>query len=202
MKDYNLVNRTVHALMDEPDPNNMEKTIATYFLLELDIVRYALEATNENFPREQVSEVYTNFMEFYEKAKEEFVKLQQEMNSMYEEIQKMRHDIQKAEDIFYSYQHKETQIQTQIEMCGVFHPFRKAELKEQLADLQKAGEPELPKALYAKVEIKQQEYEQKKDLCTNLQKDFDKLEQIAKKLVDKLNPVKELARNIIPKRHK
>lgn len=204
MRDYNLVNRTVHALMDEPDPNNMEKTIATYFLLELDIVRYALEATNENFPREQVAAAYTNFMEFYENAKAEFSKLQQEMYSLYDEIKELENEIFQAESAWEGYYATKDVLEFQIEECGIMHPFRKAELKKELSiHLQSESSlPEWPDELFTKVHFKTQEYEQKKEMCTNLQKDFDKLEQIAKKLADKLNPVKELARNIMPKRHK
>ena len=203
MKEYNLTQRTAHAVSDA-NVENPEKTLADDVLLEIDVVRYALEATNENFPREQVAEVYTNFMEFYEKAKEEFAKLQQEMYSLYDEIKELENEIFQAESAWEGYYATKDVLEFQIEECGIMHPFRKAELKKELSiHLQSESSlPEWPDELFTKVHFKTQEYEQKKEMCTNLQKDFDKLEQIAKKLIDKLNPVKELAKNIMPKRHK
>jgi len=201
MKEYNLTQRTAHAVSDA-NAESPEKTLADDVLLEIDVVRYALEATNENFPREQVKAAYTDFMAFYEKAKEELAKLQQEMYSLYDEIESLEKEIDQAETVYYAYHDKEERLEIDIDRCGAFHPFRKAELKRELAELHKEERPEWPTELYYKSEPKKQEYEQKKELCTNLQKDFDKLEQIAKKLADKLNPVKELARNIMPKRHK
>lgn len=201
MKEYNLTQRTAHAVSDA-NAENPEKTLADDVLLEIDVVRYALEMINGNFPREQVAEAYDKFMDFWQKAISDYCQLKYGVGDLDREIQGMKKDIQTAESNFYSYQHKEEQIQTQIKICGYSHPFRKAELKRELAELQKEGKPELPKSLYVEIKSKTEEYEQKKELFANLEKDFDKLSQIAQKLKEILKPAKELEKNIMPKRHK
>ena len=201
MKEYNLTQRTAHAVSDA-NAESPEKTLADDVLLEIDVVRYALEVIDGNFPREQVAEAYDKFMDFWQKALAEYTRLKSELHLLDQDMQGLNKDIQTAESIFYSYMNQEEHIQTQIKICGYSHPFRKAELKKELAELQKEGKPELPKSLYAEIRSKTEEYGQKKELLANLDKDFSKLEQIAEKLKNKLNPAREIVKNIIPKRHK
>lgn len=194
MKEYNLKQRTAEALVTE-NTDEPEKTLENDVMLEVDIIRFAVEAANENLPIEQVREAYEKLKEFMPKILSDYCYWKNGLHCLDNEMDFIKSNIQDAESVFYSHDNKIKQIETQIDLCGVFHPFRKAELKEQLKTLREE-KPELPKELYANLAMKKQEYEKTKDFFTQLDKDFDKLQQILEKLAEKLNPVKNLAKTV------
>lgn len=194
-----LTDKAIHNILylDEEHPENY--MIENAFL-QFEVVQYALEVLTENVPPEKIIDALDKFDDFLENARDEFRKVQKDMYNAYDEIKVAQKKVDEAETIYYTYKNEVTQLETRIELCGFFEPFKKAKLKEELAELQKNEPPKPDQALYTVVKYKEQVYVQKQEYCAKLEKDFSKLDDLKTAMESKLQHTKSQVRT--PKKHK